>query len=65
MSSLIYHPVSSISKKETTIWADLRGELFACAIKAGEVGEMLKIVDACAEKEGVTEQYAMALEAVA
>ena len=51
----------STPDKETTIWANLRGGTFACAIKAGEVGEMLEIVDAFAEKEGVTEQSAMEL----
>ena len=51
----------STPDKETTIWANLRGGTFACAIKAGEVGEMLEIVDAFAEEEGVTEQSAMHL----
>ena len=48
-----------MSQKETMIWANLRGSTFACAIQSGQVGEILKRVDACAEKEGITEQSAM------
>jgi len=53
--------VGSMSKKLTMICANLRGGTFACAIKAGQVGEMLKRVDAFAEEEGLTEQSAMEL----
>ena len=59
MSSLMSHQVGSISEKETMIWADLRGKTFTFVIMAEDVGEMLKRVDAVAEKEGVTEQSAM------
>jgi hypothetical protein len=63
---ILYHNnpsnhVGIISDKETMIWANLRGGTFACAIKAGEVGEMLKRVEAFVEEEGLTEQSAMRL----
>ena len=53
--------VGSTSEKETMIWANLRGGTFACGIKAGEVGEVLKWADSFAEEEGLTEQSAMEL----
>jgi hypothetical protein len=56
-----FNQVGSTSDKETMIWADLRGGTFACAIKAGEVGEMLKRMDAFMEEEGLTDQSAMEL----